>query len=101
MPQLFSSNGLFLFHLAIEKALKAHVAKHTHDIPPRIHNLRKLAALANVEVDEPTLDFLSQMNEFQSVGRYPELNVAPMEPETAKLLSRKSQEIVRWLIKQL
>lgn len=36
---------LFFAHLAIEKMLKAHVTWQTKDVPPRIHNLIRLAEL--------------------------------------------------------
>ena len=31
-------HALFLSHLAIEKALKAHITQQTENVPPRIHN---------------------------------------------------------------
>jgi HEPN domain-containing protein len=44
--------GLFAAHLAVEKVIKAHVIKETKDIPPFIHNLNKLAELANIQLTE-------------------------------------------------
>lgn len=35
-------HGLFFCHLVIEKIIKAHVAKDTKNIPPKIHNLNWL-----------------------------------------------------------
>ena len=37
--------GLFFAHLAIEKALKAHVCRATQDLAPRVHALLRLADL--------------------------------------------------------
>jgi len=41
-------HGLFFAHLALEKALKAHVCRVTQDIAPRLHNLVRLAELAEL-----------------------------------------------------
>lgn len=43
-------HGLFFAHLALEKALKAHVCRVTHDIAPRVHNLVRLAELAELDL---------------------------------------------------
>ncbi len=45
---------VFMCHLAIEKTLKALVCEATNASPPRIHDLQRLAALANVTL-EPAL----------------------------------------------
>jgi HEPN domain-containing protein len=38
-------HGLYFAHLALEKILKAHVCKETHDLAPKIHNLIDLTQL--------------------------------------------------------
>ena len=43
-------HALFFAHLALEKSLKAHVVVHTKRIPPRIHNLMKLAEIADLSL---------------------------------------------------
>jgi len=45
-------HSLFFAHLALEKMLKAHVTKRIKDIPPRIHNLVRLAEIANLNLDQ-------------------------------------------------
>ena len=40
-------HGLFLCHLCIEKAIKAHVVKTTNSTPPRVHNLSFLLEKAD------------------------------------------------------
>jgi HEPN domain-containing protein len=42
---------LFFAHLAVEKMLKAHVTSQTKDVPPRIHNLIRLAKMAGLSPD--------------------------------------------------
>ena len=41
---------LFFAHLAIEKMLKAHVTRQTKDVPPRTHNLVRLAEIAELSL---------------------------------------------------
>ncbi len=41
-------HGLFFAHLAVEKILKAHVTRQTREVPPRIHNLVRLAEMAGL-----------------------------------------------------
>ena len=45
--------GLFFAHLAVEKALKAHVSKATEAVPPRTHDLLRLAELAGISLPSP------------------------------------------------
>ena len=52
-------HSLFFAHLAIEKMLKAHVTRQTKEIPPRIHNLIRLAELAKLKLDEDRKDFFA------------------------------------------
>jgi len=65
------SGCLFWCHLLLEKILKALVVKHTNDHAPKIHNLRKLAELANLELSEDEIKLLTKVNEFNMEGRYP------------------------------
>ncbi|MBE3100198.1 MAG: HEPN domain-containing protein, partial [Planctomycetes bacterium] len=62
-------HGLFFAHLALEKALKAHVCRRTGDLAPRTHNLVRLAGLAGTEPSSEQLDVLADINRFNMVGR--------------------------------
>ena len=42
-------HGLFFAHLAFEKALKAHICRQSRNHPPRIHNLVRLAEMAELK----------------------------------------------------
>ncbi|MCK6569212.1 MAG: hypothetical protein DCC59_11560 [Chloroflexi bacterium] len=64
--------GLFALHLAVEKALKAHVIKETRDIPPFIHNLPKLAEAAGLKLGEKYTNLLADLNPYSIRGRYQE-----------------------------
>ncbi|MCL2086312.1 MAG: HEPN domain-containing protein [Oscillospiraceae bacterium] len=68
----------FLCHLVAEKALKAAIAKKTGKVPPKGHDLRKLANKANVyeDLSEEQLTLLERLMPFQIEARYPEHKVA-------------------------
>lgn len=65
-----SRHGLFFAHLALEKAIKALVCRHTRDVPPRIHSLTRLAERAGLQPDDRQADVLADMNQFNLEGRY-------------------------------
>ena len=89
--------GLFFCHLALEKELKAHVTKATQTVPPKTHNLVRLAEIAGLDLQEEVYVFLGDMMEYQVEGRYPEM--APKVPDKKKTTdySKKSGEVVKWL----
>ncbi len=97
----FLRHGLFFAHLAVEKILKAHVARKTGEIPPRIHNLIRLAELAGVTLDPKRADFLRRFNLYQLEGRYPEMFEARLDAETAKERLASAREMVEWLTARL
>lgn len=63
---------LFIAHLVIEKILKAFYVRNIGELPPRIHDLARLADMAKVEFDEDTLEFLDAVNTFNISTRYPD-----------------------------
>jgi len=63
--------ALFIGHLALEKVLKAIYIQNTENIvPPKIHNLRKLAELSNLELNQEQLIFLDKVLLFHIEARY-------------------------------
>lgn len=93
-------HSLFIAHLALEKALKAHVCKETRDLAPRIHNLVRLAELAALKLDEQQLDILADMNIFNIHGRYPTSPASPTLEQAESYIAR-ADGVFRWLIGQL
>ncbi|MBM3335521.1 HEPN domain-containing protein [Candidatus Sumerlaeota bacterium] len=65
------AHALFFAHLALEKALKAHVCKTTQQLPPKTHNLVRLAQIAKLFFAEDELDALRRFDKYQIEGRYP------------------------------
>ena len=90
--------GLFFAHLALEKALKAHVCRATKDIAPRIHNLARLAQLSSLEVPREHLEVLAKMNAFNLEGRYPESFPLAPDVHTAQKRLQFAGEVFEWLM---
>ncbi len=72
-----------------------------NDHPPKIHNLLRLAELAELKLNEEEINHLAVMNLFCMEGRYPQsLPVLPDIIEVQDLII-KTEEVLSWLIKQL
>jgi HEPN domain-containing protein len=94
-------HGLFFAHLALEKLLKAHVCRRTQDLAPRLHNLVRLAEIADLPLDDDHIDLLAEMNPFNIEGRYPDLLIPLPSPKEARDYLRRSDEVYRWLMNLL
>lgn len=95
------SLGLFAVHLSIEKAIKAHVVKVTKKLPPKIHDLLRLAEIGQVILSSMQADFLSKMNLYQMEGRYADQAFQTPSLQKAKEHLKQAKEIIEWLISQL
>ena len=94
-------HSLFFTHLAIEKMLKAHVTRQTTDIPPRMHNLVRLAKLAQLNLDPHQLEFLREFNVYQMEGRYPDDKPVSIDLGLTRKEIMESEKILVWLKMQL
>jgi len=94
-------HGLFFAHLALEKALKAHVCRNLRCLHPKIHNLGRLAELAGLTLTETQKDLLGDMNEFQMEGRYPEFQSPAPTLKEARQYLPWSKQVFERLIKRL
>ncbi len=92
---------LFFAHLSLEKMLKAHVTRQTKDIPPRIHNLARLAEVAKLSLRPEQEDFLSRFDVYQLEGRYPDSAQIPLDLKSAREKLASSEEMLKWLKAQL
>lgn len=67
---------LFVGHLALEKILKAiFVDRNDNTIPPKIHNLVRLAELSKIELNDDQKFLLDKINDFNIQTRYPDYNL--------------------------
>jgi HEPN domain-containing protein len=84
-------------HLALEKALKAHVCRHSGDLAPRTHNPVRLAEVAAHEPTTARVQVLSMVNEFSQAGRCPDgLVPLPTLDQSSVLieLARRAEQVV-------
>ena len=94
-------HGMFFAHLAVEKMLKAHVARHTKSVPPRIHVLERLAQLGGLKINATRLKFLREFDVYQLEGRYPGSTQRPLEVKAARRDFLAAKEMITWLKNQL
>ena len=94
-------HALFFAHLALEKALKAHVCRQTNDLAPRMHNLIRLAEIGAVRLSQGYEDVLAEMNAFNLEGRYPDMLMPPPNLAEAQDYLKRSEEVFQWLLSQL
>ena len=65
--------SLFIGHLSLEKILKAlWVKNNASDIPPKTHNLKKIADEAKYPVSEEEAILFLEINDFNLEARYPD-----------------------------
>lgn len=94
-------HALFFAHLAIEKALKAHVARQTKEAPPKIHNLTRLAERAALSLAPAQREFLLAFDEYQLEGRYPDRVAAQIDMREAEEQFTTAERVRQWLISLL
>lgn len=93
--------SLFFAHLGMEKLLKAHFTSQKKEVPPRIHNLKRLADMAGLALTPDQKEFLRVFSMYQLEGRYPgSVEVLLDQDSTRKELTR-AQEMLEWLIRAL
>ena len=92
--------GLFFVHLALEKIIKARFLHVKKGVLPRIHNLVRLAELAELELDDKTRKILAEVNEFNIEGRYSDLLMPPPSLEEARNYLQRAKGAFEWLTKQ-
>ena len=93
--------GLFATHLAVEKALKDHVAKNTKKTPPMIHNLISLANVAGLKLTSQQLQLFAELNPLNLEGRYPGNIRKELSKKEAQAIAKRTKVALEWLIKEL
>ena len=63
---------LFCCQQAVENMRKALIAKRTNALPPRLHNLVRLAEVSTLVVPEEIARLFRKLTDFSIVSRYPE-----------------------------
>lgn len=94
-------HGLFFVHLTLEKILKAPVCLQTKDLAPRIHNLIRLAELAELNLDPRQRELLAEINIFNIQDRYPDTLFPEPSSEDVEQYVTNAGAMYQWLAKQL
>ncbi|MFH1440686.1 MAG: HEPN domain-containing protein [Candidatus Omnitrophota bacterium] len=63
---------VFMCHLCIEKALKAHYAKKFKTNPPKTHDLDYLCEKIGIKLSEDKIIFIDELNDLSVPTRYPD-----------------------------
>lgn len=95
--------SLFIFHLAIEKLLKALIVQ-IEATPPPIHKLVRLAEIAKLELSQQHRDWLTEITEFNIEARYDDDKLSFYKKATREYAERWHkccEEIFLWLDKQI
>ena len=95
----------FFCHLIVEKALKAVIAHKTDEIPPRIHDLVKLASMGSVFdiMSEEQKQLLHTLMPLQIEARYPEYKkriAASLSTIHCEQLLSATEEFLCWIKQQ-
>jgi len=91
---------LFCCQQAVEKMLKAIIAKRSEAFPPRLHNLIRLAEHAEVDLEKGQTDLMRALSGYYIQTRYPDEIVSlprNVSPQTAQRVLKETEEMVRWL----
>ena len=93
-------HGLFFLHLSVEKLLKGLIVGKTGELPPRSHDLLRLAELAGLNPTSEQSGWLARLNRHCLEGRYPDTWVSPPDDAEAKKTLEKSIKGIEWLKRQ-
>ena len=95
---------LFCCQQAVEKALKAVIVRKTGTLPPRLHNLLRLAEVARAEADHERTRFLGELSAYYIQSRYPEEIKAAgsaITQELAEEVLSKTEQAIKWILSML
>jgi len=91
---------LFCCQQGVEKALKCVIARRTGELPPRTHNLIRLAESAGIELPVGRRQFFGELTAYYIQTRYPEeINTSgpALTRDIAHETLRKTEETAQWL----
>jgi HEPN domain-containing protein len=96
----------FFCNMIAEKALKAVITERTDEIPPKIHDLVKLAAKAGIagELSPEQKTLLGKLSPLQIEARYPEYKEKVRSALTAEYCGKllmETEALLCWIKKQL
>ena len=99
-------HAMFFLQQAVEKTMKALIARETQTAPPRIHNLHTLANLCglNLERERDRVHLLEVLNGYYTESRYPgewEPDMPTVTSAEAAAYIGRAKELIEWLKQKL
>lgn len=94
--------ALFIGQLSLEKFLKGLVVKNSNKLPPLIHNLNKLAELAEIKLTKEQENDFVEISKFHIQARYDDIKYELYKTATEKYTKKwfnKIQKYYQWLKK--
>ena len=95
---------LFFCHLSLEKILKAIIIKIIKDYPPYIHDLRRLAEIAKIDLNSQQMEYLDKIFTFNIAGRYADAKFEFYKKYNKKEYAQKylkiTENLLLWLKKE-
>ncbi len=94
---------LFFGHMSLEKLIKGLVVLVKNEMPPKIHDLVRLAERAGLALDEELRVTLGIFNSFNLEARYPDYKLSFYKRCTKEFATEqlaKIEEIYTWLLKR-
>jgi len=92
---------LFCCQQAVEKALKAVIVNKTGELPPRVHNLLRLAEIAEMASGDEQREFLGRLSSYYIQSRYPE-EIKAVDSAITRELARevldKTEQMTQWIL---
>lgn len=96
----------FMCHQSIEKALKAVITSQSGNIPPKIHNLIKIAEMARLfdsmnEQQKQTIFLLNPLNIESRYPSYKDMMLEQLTDTRCNEILSESKELLLWIKQQL
>lgn len=96
----------FFCHMIVEKSLKAVVADRTNEIPPKIHDLPKLALRGGIwdNISDVHKELMKILIPLQIETRYPEYKeriAATLTVEGCRGILTETEDFLCWIKRQL
>jgi HEPN domain-containing protein len=91
---------LFCCQQAVEKMLKAVYARKLEEVPPRTHQLVRIAEEAKLDLSEEQKDFMRELSAYYVQSRYPgemEDMESRISEDLANRVLKRTQELLQWL----
>lgn len=96
------SATVYYCHQALEKILKAAIVEFKNKVPPKIHQLERLAKEAGLKLPKDWDEDLAEITRHYWRVRYPDFRrFVYTSKEKARPTFEKTKEVYQWILKKL